>query len=244
MQPGRGERTEPPENSTILHARGGINRAASGVSLKFARNGAEDAPLLVQSLRPRRPMPYDFRKVRVLIVDDQKYGRDLLKAIMKSLGVGVVETATDGDSAFFSFRHNPADIILTDWLMEPCCGLEMTRRIRNDSKSPNPLVPIIMASGFSERWRVLQARDAGVTEYLVKPFAGKQLLDRITAVIEHPRPFIRAGSFFGPDRRRKSSFDYAGPKRRGVETTSLRAEAPGPRSYGSSASAFLTGGGL
>jgi DNA-binding response OmpR family regulator len=189
-------------------------------------------------------MPYDFRKVRVLIVDDQKYGRDLVKAIMKSLGVGGIETATDGDSAFFAFREKPVDIVITDWLMEPSCGLEMTRRMRNDPKSPNPLVPIIMASGFSERWRVLQARDAGVTEYLVKPFAAKHLLERITAVIENPRPFIRAGAFFGPDRRRRSSFDYAGPKRRGLDSASLRAEAPGPRSYGSSASAFLTGGGL
>lgn len=187
-------------------------------------------------------MPYDFRKVRVLIVDDQKYGRDLLKTIMKSLGVGGIETATDGDSGYFAFRQNPADIVLTDWLMEPSCGLELTRRLRNDPKSPNPLVPVIMASGFAERWRVLQARDAGVTEYLVKPFTGKQLLDRLSAVIENPRPFIRAGIFFGPDRRRKSSFDYAGPKRRGIDFTALRAEAPGPRSYGSSASAFLTGG--
>lgn len=187
-------------------------------------------------------MPYDFRKVRVLIVDDQKYGRDLLKTIMKSLGVGAIDTAADGESGFFTFRENPADIVITDWLMEPSCGLELTRRLRSHPKSPNPLVPVIMASGFSERWRVLEARDAGVTEYLVKPFTGKQLLDRLSAVIESPRPFIRAGSFFGPDRRRKSSFDYVGPKRRGVDIAALRAEAPGPRSYGSSASAFLTGG--
>jgi DNA-binding response OmpR family regulator len=187
-------------------------------------------------------MPYDFRKVRVLIVDDQKYGRDLVKAIMKSLGVGAIDTAADGDSGYLAFRENPADIVITDWLMEPTCGLALTRRIRIEAKSPNPRVPIIMASGFAERWRVLKARDAGVTEYLVKPFTGKQLLERLTAVIEHPRPFIRAGEFFGPDRRRKSSFDYAGPKKRHLDFAPVRGEAPGPRSYDSSASAFLTGG--
>jgi DNA-binding response OmpR family regulator len=186
-------------------------------------------------------MPYDFRKVRVLIVDDQKYGRDLLKTIMKSLGAGAIDTAPDGDSAFLLFREHPADIVLTDWLMEPTCGLTLTRRLRTDPKSPNPTVPIIMTSGFSERWRVLQARDAGVTEYLVKPFAGKQLLERLTAVIESPRPFIRAGSFFGPDRRRKSSFDYVGPKRRGIDLANLRSEAPGPHGEIGRASAFLTG---
>lgn len=186
-------------------------------------------------------MPYDFRKIRVLIVDDQKYGRDLLKTIMKSIGVGVVDCAPDGESAFFIFRENPADIVLTDWLMEPTCGLALTRRLRTDPQSPNPQVPIIMASGFSERWRVLQARDAGVNEYLVKPFAGKQLLERFAAIIEHPRPFIRAGSFFGPDRRRKSSFDYVGPKRRGIDFNDERGEAPAPQGERSRAAAFLTG---
>lgn len=65
----------------------------------------------------------------------------------------------------------------------------------------------------AERARVVQARDAGVTEYLVKPLSARLLSRRIQAVIEKSRPFVRTKSFFGPDRRR-SSLDFAGRERR------------------------------
>jgi DNA-binding response OmpR family regulator len=86
--------------------------------------------------------------------------------------------------------------------------------VRTDDDSPNMFLPIIMMTGHTERARIFSARDAGVTEFLAKPVTAKSLLMRLTNIIEHPRPFVRAKGYFGPDRRRRSE-EYAGPERRG-----------------------------
>ena len=79
------------------------------------------------------------------------------------------------------------------------------------------LVPIIMMTGYSHRIRVEASRDAGVTEFLVKPFKAKDLYTRIEQLIEKPRQFVEADEFFGPDRRRRKAGDYKGPRRRGLD---------------------------
>ena len=80
-------------------------------------------------------------------------------------------------------------------------GIELTRMIRQPDTSPNPFVPIIMITGYAERNRVFEARDAGVSEMLVKPISAKGLYARIAKVVLNPRPFIRTDHYFGPDRR-------------------------------------------
>jgi two-component system, chemotaxis family, chemotaxis protein CheY len=75
-------------------------------------------------------------------------------------------------------------------------------------------VPIIMLTGHSERTRVTNARDAGITEFMVKPISAKALYQRILNVVVNPRPFVRTKTFFGPDRRRNVNPNYSGPERR------------------------------
>lgn len=106
--------------------------------------------------------------------------------------------------------------------MQPYDGIELIRRIRRDPRSPNKFVPIIMMTGYSHRARVEQARDMGVTEFLVKPFTAKDLYTRIEQLIERPRQFVDAGegTYFGPDRRRRRKEEYAGPRRREDEVSS------------------------
>ena len=67
-----------------------------------------------------------------------------------------------------------------------------------------------MVTGHTERARVEAARDAGVTEFLAKPITTQNLLTRLIEVVERPRPFIRCEGYFGPDRRRHKTEDYAG----------------------------------
>ena len=83
-------------------------------------------------------------------------------------------------------------------------GLEVIETMRDSDKSSNPFVPIIMLSAYSTQANVSEARDVGVTEFVIKPFSPKSLFSRIQAVIETPRPFIQARDFFGPDRRRQN----------------------------------------
>jgi len=66
--------------------------------------------------------------------------------------------------------------------------------------------------------RVVEARDAGVHEFLAKPLSAKGLYSRIRSIIERPRPFVRAGQYFGPDRRRRDNPSYMGGERRKADT--------------------------
>lgn len=79
--------------------------------------------------------------------------------------------------------------------MKPVDGISLTRRLRNDPLSPNQYVPVILMTGFSEKRRVMQARDVGVTEFLVKPFNARDLYRRIAQIIEKPRQFVRSEDF-------------------------------------------------
>jgi CheY-like chemotaxis protein len=170
-------------------------------------------------------MSLKFEKLSILVVDDTRSMRDLISSVLEALNVGKVYQAKDGEEGFQMFcRHQP-DIILIDWLMEPMNGIELTNKIRTDEKSPNRMVPIILVTGYSARPRVVEARDSGVTEFLVKPFAAVDLTRRLTHVINNPRNFIDYNGYFGPDRRRKADEAYAGPKRReddeGLDTWSV-----------------------
>ncbi len=159
-------------------------------------------------------MAYDFSQVSVLIVEDNQPMVDLLKSLLEAYGITRIYTAQDGDEGFAIFKKELPDLILSDWMMKPVDGISFTRRIRNDVGSPNKFIPIILMTGFSEKRRVMQARDAGVTEFLVKPFNARDLYRRIVQIIERPRQFVRSEDFFGPDRRRKRDSAYGGPRRR------------------------------
>ena len=99
-------------------------------------------------------------------------------------------------------------------MMHPTDGITLTKKLRNEPSSPNQYIPIILMTGFSEKKRVVQARDAGVTEFLVKPFTARDLYKRLAQIIERPRQFVRSEEFFGPDRRRKVDPVFNGPFKR------------------------------
>ena len=159
-------------------------------------------------------MTYQMHKISVLVVEDNLPMLEITKSLLLTFGVGHVITAQNGEIGFKRFCELNPDIIIADWMMKPVDGISLTSIIRNDPHSPNPYVPVILMTGFSEKRRVFQARDAGVTEFLVKPFNARDLYKRLVQVIERPRQFIKAEDFFGPDRRRRSRGPYEGPMRR------------------------------
>lgn len=168
-------------------------------------------------------MSYQLHRISVLVVEDNEPMLEIVKSLLLTFGVGHVIGAPDGEVGFSRFCEYNPDIIIADWMMKPMDGMTFTRLIRNDERSPNTYVPVILMTGFSEKRRVLQARDAGVTEFLVKPFDARDLYKRIAQVIERPRQFVRSSDFFGPDRRRKRDAEkqgnYAGPMRREGESS-------------------------
>jgi len=169
-------------------------------------------------------MSYNFDKIRILVIEDNHPMLEICKTLLLTFGVGEVLTAKNGDEGFRIFCKENPDLIIADWMMEPTDGISMTRRIRNDALSPNHFVPVILMTGFSEKKRVFQARDSGVTEFLVKPFTARDLYKRISQIIERPRQFIRSEEFFGPDRRRKADPIYKGPLKRDSDSTAISAQ--------------------
>lgn len=162
-------------------------------------------------------MAYHLQKISVLVVEDNLPMLEITKSLLLTFGIGQVVVAQDGETGFRRFCQYNNDIIIADWMMKPMDGISFSRMVRNDSRSPNPYVPIILMTGFSEKRRVIEARDTGVTEFLVKPFNARDLYKRLVQVIERPRQFVRSTDFFGPDRRRKKESapgDYQGPRRR------------------------------
>lgn len=165
-------------------------------------------------------MPSPLEKLTILIAEDNKPMRGLVRDILEALGVGTILEAADGESALKQLATHAVDIVILDWNMEPMDGMALTRRIRLGPDSPDQFVPIIMLSGHTERARVIAARDAGVTEFMAKPVSVKALCARINAIIDAPRPFIRTGGYFGPDRRRRE-LPFNGPDRRADESGRL-----------------------
>lgn len=163
-----------------------------------------------------RNRPY-LENVSFLIVDPNAFMRSLIKNVLHVFGAEKFIEANDGADAFKAMHNLIPDVIFTEWMMEPLDGLDFTRMVRTGKDSPNPFVPIIMMTAYAEKQRVMEARDAGITEFIAKPLSAKTLMGRITAVIEHPRPFVRSPRYFGPDRRRRQASDYTGPERRKSE---------------------------
>jgi two-component system chemotaxis response regulator CheY len=163
-------------------------------------------------------MRLDISGLRFLVVDDNAHMRRIVRTLLHGYGVREVHEAEDGASGLEAFQSFSPDIIITDWVMPVFDGCELIQMIRRPDSKLNPYVPIIMLTGHSEKRRVIQARDAGVHEFLCKPISAKALYDRIAAIILNPRPFARGKDYFGPDRRRHEGGDspYAGPERRQV----------------------------
>ena len=157
---------------------------------------------------------YDLEPLKVMIVEDNRHMRRLVKSILNALGVMNVAEAENGADAIKRLEDFEADFLIVDWKMSPMDGITFTHHVRNDDDSPNIYVPIIMLTGHTEAGRVMEARDAGVTEFLAKPISALQLFQRIRTIIEAPRQYVRTADYFGPDRRRRNELDYAGPERR------------------------------
>lgn len=152
-----------------------------------------------------------FRNLRVLVVDDNGHMRAIVATVLKDLGVRQIAEAEDGSAALAKLKQRSVDVAIVDYLMRPMDGIDFARMVR--AAPETQLLPIIMMTGHAEKALVRDARDAGINEFLVKPVTAKSVIDRLNAVIFKPRPFIRAKSYVGPNRRRFASEPVAEERR-------------------------------
>lgn len=152
--------------------------------------------------------------IHVLVVDDNKQMRFLLRCLLRAGGIVSITEAESAYDAFDFMRARPVDLVIVDWMMRPVDGLAFTRMIRWNHDSPNPYIPLLMLTAHTEASRVAAARDAGVSGFVRKPVSARTLFDRVTTVLTDTRLFVRTEDFMGPDRRRGETANYAGPLRR------------------------------
>ncbi len=113
---------------------------------------------------------------RVLVADDSSTMRKIILRSLQAVGVTEATEAGDGTEAIALFKPGQFDMVLTDWNMPGKTGLEVIQEIRaQDAK-----VPIIMITTEAEKSRVMQAIQAGVSDYLVKPFTADTLREKLT----------------------------------------------------------------
>ena len=144
----------------------------------------------------------DLSSLYFLIVEKNPVMQRTLAEVLRALGVRHLRVTGDVDEAFNAHCGYPADIIVTDWSPD-LDTLKLVRLIRNDPRSLDPFVPIIMVSAFTETSQVFDARDRGISDFLAKPYSVPGLYGRIRAAVHREERFIRSELYFGPDRRRR-----------------------------------------
>jgi two-component system chemotaxis response regulator CheY len=112
---------------------------------------------------------------KVLVADDSSTMRKIIIRSLQAVGVPDAAEAADGEEAVNMFKAGTYDLVLTDWNMPKKNGLDVIREIR----AVNATVPIIMVTTEAEKSRVLEAIQAGVSDYLVKPFTADTLREKL-----------------------------------------------------------------
>ena len=120
----------------------------------------------------------------VLVVEDEPAQAEMLSYNLESEGFRVIR-AGDGSEALLLVEEESPDLILLDWMLPGVTGLELARRLRKDELSRD--VPIIMLTARGEENDRVSGLDAGVDDYVVKPFSARELLARIKAVLRRVR---------------------------------------------------------
>ncbi|HEY3919721.1 MAG TPA: response regulator [Stellaceae bacterium] len=142
-----------------------------------------------------------LERLRVMIVDNSPMMRELVHGVLESVGIRQFLEASDGRKALTQLPVFAPHLAFVDWEMEPMNGLDFVRAVRALPEHDNPYLPIIMLTSHAEEAWVIEARNAGIHEYLVKPTTGASILARLSSVINNPRPFVRTDDYFGPARR-------------------------------------------
>ena len=141
---------------------------------------------------------YLIQQLRVLVVEDNPFMRNLVRNMLGTIGVKKVYEASDGIAGLEMLRSVTPDVMVLDWEMPLLNGPELVRIVRSPGVFPLPDIPIIMLTAHGERWRIVEAAKLGINEFLCKPVSAKSLLDRLLSILLKPRENIQIGEYYGP----------------------------------------------
>jgi len=125
-------------------------------------------------------MAYDGKKV--LVVDDSSVMRQIIKKNLKELGFADILDAEDGAAGLKKLGESPFDLVVSDWNMPKMTGIEFLKAVRADSGLKG--TAFIMVTSEVDKAKIVEAVEAGVSQYIVKPFNANQLEEKIKAIFK------------------------------------------------------------
>lgn len=146
----------------------------------------------------------EITKRGVLVADSTPNMAALVAQMLRTLGRKDIREAYDASKAMLEIRRRTFDILIIDADLNELDGVALTKKLRAMTDNPNHDIPVIMMSSAPDAKRIAAARDAGITEFLRKPFAANHLSSRLVNIEANPRGFIQTTAYTGPDRRRKT----------------------------------------
>lgn len=121
------------------------------------------------------------KNMNILIVDDYKTMLRIIRNLLSQLNFANVQEATDGASALEKLRDGSFELVISDWNMEPMTGLQLLSEVRADDKLKS--LPFVMITAESKTENVVAAKEAGVSNYIVKPFNAETLKTKLVSVL-------------------------------------------------------------
>jgi len=122
------------------------------------------------------------KNIRILIVDDFSTMRRIVKNLLNDLGFFNTSEADDGHSALAELRKAPFDLVVTDWNMPGMPGIELLKQVRADPALAK--IPVLMVTAEAKREQIIEAAQAGVNGYVIKPFTATTLSDKLGKIFE------------------------------------------------------------
>jgi two-component system chemotaxis response regulator CheY len=121
-------------------------------------------------------------EMNVLVVDDAATMRRIVRSLLRELGLKNVREAEDGEMALEDLRRQKADLVVSDWAMPKMTGIELLRAIRQDEALKD--TPVLMVTAESKKENIIEAVQAGVNNYIVKPFNSKTLEEKLSKIFK------------------------------------------------------------
>ncbi|MCD9034000.1 chemotaxis response regulator CheY [Luteimonas sp. Y-2-2-4F] len=122
------------------------------------------------------------KNMRILIVDDFSTMRRIIRNLLADLGFNNTVEAEDGHSALAVLRQEAVELVVTDWNMPGMTGIELLRAIRADARLR--ALPVLMVTAEAKREQIVEAAQAGVNGYIIKPFTAQTLAEKLDRIFE------------------------------------------------------------
>ena len=120
--------------------------------------------------------------IRILIVDDFSTMRRIVKNLLNDLGFTNTAEADDGTTALVELQKAKFDLVVTDWNMPGMPGIDLLKAIRADDKLKH--LPVLMVTAEAKREQIIEAAQAGVNGYIIKPFTAQTLEEKLAKIFE------------------------------------------------------------